>query len=128
MKKLILISALLLLVASNGWAYSETDLLKLKQLNQCLRCDLSGANLSNATLGSADLRGANLTNTKLILADFSDAKLRNAKLDGADLSSADLRDAKLGNSADLRDADLRAKYCKTKMPWGELNDDCEDAD
>jgi uncharacterized protein YjbI with pentapeptide repeats len=108
MKKLILISALLLLVASNGWAYSETDLLKLKQLNQCLRCDLSGANLSNATLGSADLR---------------DTYLRGADLSGANLRSADLRGAYL-TYADLGNA----KYCKTKMPWGEVNDDCEDAD
>ena len=76
MKRLLLISALLLLVASNGWAYNETDLAKLKVLNACVGCDLIGANLE----------------------------------------SADLRNADLGN----------AKYCKTKMPWGEVNDDCEE--
>ena len=80
MKKLILLSALLL-VASNGWAYNETDLAKLRALNQCEGCDLSGA----------DLRDADLTK----------ANLKNATLDGA-------------------------KFCKTKMPWGELNDHCEE--
>ena len=37
MKKLILISALLLF-ASNGWAYNETDLAKLRALNACEAC------------------------------------------------------------------------------------------
>jgi uncharacterized protein YjbI with pentapeptide repeats len=85
MKKLILISALLL-VAFDGWAYNETDLAKFKALNVCERCDLSEIKLRNANLG-----GANLTTSNL----------RNAKLDGA-------------------------KFCKTQMPWGEVNDDCED--
>ena len=70
-----------MLVASNGWAYNETDLAKFKVLNACVGCDLIGANLESA-----------------------------------DLRSADLRNADLGN----------AKYCKTKMPWGEVNDDCEE--
>ena len=87
MKKLILISALLL-VASNGWAYNETDLAKFKALNACVGCDLSGAALSKA-----DLKNTDLTTTNL----------RYAKLDGA-------------------------KYCKTQMPWGEVNDDCENAE
>ena len=35
----------------------------------------------------------------------------NAKLSGADLTGADLSGA---------------RFCKTKVPWGELNDGCED--
>ena len=69
MKKLILISALLL-VASNGWAYNETDLAKFKALDACESCDLSGAKFGNANLSGA-------------------------------------------------------KFCKTQMAWGEVNDDCE---
>ena len=67
MKKLILLSALLLF-GSNSWAYNETDLAKLKALNACEGCDLSGANLS-----FANLSGVNLTTSKL----------KKAKLDGA---------------------------------------------
>jgi len=52
MKKLILISALLL-VASNGWAYNETDLAKFKALDACESCDLSGAKFGNANLSGA---------------------------------------------------------------------------
>ena len=104
MKKLILISALLLVVASNGWAYNETDLAKLRATNACKRCDLSGADLRGANPRSADLR---------------DTYLRGADLSGANLRSADLRGAYL-TYADLGNA----KYCKTKMPWGEINDDC----
>ena len=33
----------------------------------------------------------------------------------------------LCNKARLQKAKLDdVKYCKTKMPWGELNDDCEE--
>ena len=34
------------------------------------------------------------------------------------LTTTNLKNAKLDG----------AKYCKTKMTWGELNDDCENAD
>ena len=92
MKKFILISALLF--SFNGWAYNETDLAKLKALNACVGCDLSGANLQRANLNNA-----NLNNADLIGADFTGVNFRDAKLEGA-------------------------KFCKTQMPWGEVNDDC----
>ena len=112
MKKLILISALLLFVVSNTWAYNETDLAKFKALNVCEGCDLSGANLRDikpgwyATLSNADLSGA----------DLHRADLRDANLRGANFTATILTNAQLDG----------AKFCKTQMPWGEVNDDCED--
>ena len=93
MKKLFLISALLL-VASNGWAYNETDLAKFKALNVCEGCDLSGANLQgtgNDVLEFRRFSGANLSFANLSGVNLTTSKLKKAKLDGA-------------------------KYCKTKMP------------
>jgi len=93
MKKLFLISALLL-VASNGWAYNETDLAKFKALNACEGCDLSGANLQgtgNDVLEFRRFSGANLSFANLSGVNLTTSKLKKAKLDGA-------------------------KYCKTKMP------------
>ena len=92
MKKLILISALLL--CSNGWAYNETDLAKFKALNACEGCDLSGANLQgtgNDVLEFRRFSGANLSFANLSGVNLTTSKLKKAKLDGA-------------------------KYCKTKMP------------
>jgi len=88
MKRLIIIAGLL--VAFDGWAYNETDLAKLKALNACESCDLSGANLKRANLVSAQF--------------YPKANLSRADLYGANLSGA--------------------KYCKTQMPWGKLNNDC----
>jgi hypothetical protein len=90
MKKLILISALLL-VTSKSWAYNETDLAKFKALNVCEGCDLSGADLSLAYLNKANLHGADLSGANLSGVNLTTSKLKKAKLDGA-------------------------KYCKTKMP------------
>ena len=103
MNRLIILASLLLLVAFDGWAYNETDLLKLKQLNQCIGCDLSGANLTEANLRSAELSYADLTDANLSGANLTTTILKNAKLAGA-------------------------KFCKTQMAWGEVNDDCENAD
>ena len=86
MRKLLLISALLL--GSNGWAYNETDLVKLKAINACEGCDLSVANLTRENLGGADLRDAILYKT-----NFGRANLSGANLTGADLRGADLRGA-----------------------------------
>jgi hypothetical protein len=87
--------------------------------------DLSGANLLGADLGRADLRGANLSDATLIEANLfgahlSGADLRGANLFGTNLSEAYLRGANL-SGADLPDA----KFCKTIMPNGTLNNcDC----
>ena len=127
MKKLFLISALLL-VASNGWAYNETDLAKFKALNACEGCDLSGANLQGtgndvlefrrfsganlrgANLSFADLRGANLSFADLTDADLTRANLTGAKLTGVNLCNANLTTTILGfNNSNLPGA----KFCKT---------------
>jgi|TARA_B100000315_G_scaffold219225_1_gene221016 uncharacterized protein YjbI with pentapeptide repeats len=131
MRNLLLISALLF--SFNGWAYSETDLAKLKATGACEGCDLSGAILSYLNLGGANLSGANLSGADLrktsfsmlaILsgADLSGAILAFANLSGADLRGADFTGAFVGSQARL----AGAKYCKTKIRRKERNDDCEE--
>jgi len=85
------------------------------RLENAIRPDLDGANLSGADLTRAklyhaDLSGANLTRAKLyhadlMAADLSGANLGDANLRGADLSGANLRGANLGG-ANLRGANL----------------------
>ena len=72
--------------------------------------DLSEANLGRANLSEADLDGANLSEADLGRANLSGASLRGADLSGADLSGADLDEANLSGAnlgmANLRGADL----------------------
>jgi len=127
-----------------AWTYNESDLLKLKSLNACEDCDLRGANISKdrlldpslyfAILKAANLKRANLSKAYLKRANLSEANLSEANLTGANLTGANLKGANL-KEANLSEANLTgantknvrldgAKYCKTKMPWGELNDGC----
>ena len=71
MKKLLLLLSLLL--STNAWTYNESDLIKLKTLNACEGCDLSGIHLNGA-----DLRRANLSD-----ADLTTSILKNVELDNA---------------------------------------------
>ena len=111
MKKLILISALLLVVIGCEkkepalvFAGSELDLKKFKALNSCGGCDLRGADLGGADFKDTNLNGANL----------KDANLESANLEGANLTKTQLENTKLDG----------AKFCKAQMPWGEVNDNC----
>jgi Pentapeptide repeats (8 copies) len=109
------------------------------------RIDLSGANLSVGDLIGGKLSGASLVETDLSEADLSQADLSGAylcgaKLNGAHFNRTDLREANLlwanlseanlseANlfRANLRGADLEnAKFCKTTMPDGTVNNrDC----
>ncbi len=81
-------------------AFEETHLQKLKKLNACEGCDLSGANLARVDLWGANLSGADLSG-----ADLMDAVLRAANLSGANLNGANLREVKM-MVADLSGADL----------------------
>ncbi|MFC8678057.1 pentapeptide repeat-containing protein [Streptomyces griseorubiginosus] len=67
--------------------------------------DLTGADLTRATLSGADLTGADLTRATLSGADLTDADLTRANLTRANLSGADLTGADLYSTI-LREADL----------------------
>ena len=72
--------------------------------NICI--DLSGADLSNATLDSADLSGAHLIGANLSNATLKYTDLNGATLNSADLNGATLKGANLSGT-DLRDATLK---------------------
>ena len=123
-----------MLMATSGWAYNESDLIKLKTIYACINCDLSGldftkvytkvwlstANLSGANLTGANLTGANLSGANLTGADLSEADFSKVNLREANLSNADFSKAKSMSRTVLDDA----KYCNTTMLWGVLNDGC----
>ena len=90
---------------SEGYAFDEASLKKLRAMNHCPKCDLSEANLRKADLKKADLSGVDLRG-----ADLSGANLENVFLSGADL-----RGVKLD----------KAILCNTQMPWGKENKDCK---
>jgi uncharacterized protein YjbI with pentapeptide repeats len=110
------------------------NILKVKAVNKCKGCNLSGADLTGAKLSTADLSHSNLSNSDLsnvylLLADLSSADLTGAKLNGANLSNADLSNADLSNAdltgAKLNNANLTgAIFCNTKTPWGLDNTGC----
>jgi uncharacterized protein YjbI with pentapeptide repeats len=88
--------------------FDEAHLAKLKSTNNCRGCDLSNANLTNASLMSADLTGsnlsgANLTNAYLYLANLTNANIENANLTNAHLYGAVFKGVKKAG-ADLSGA------------------------
>ena len=97
MKKLIGVSCFLLMGLSlQGCGLFKSDLDKLLETKECQKCDLSGANLTEARLDGANLTGANLKE-----ANLTDVILIGANLDGADTTGA--------------------IFCRTIMPDGSKN-------
>ena len=104
---------------------------RLKTLNACPGCDLTGAdlaeihleyvNLKGANLAGTDLTNANLSYTNLIWADLSNADLWGANLAGADLTGADLTGMNLKDAYSI----TGAKFCMTKTSYGLDNTGCE---
>ena len=89
---------------------------RLKTLNACPGCDLTGADLAEVHLEYVNLKGANLAGTDLTNANLSYTNLIGANLAGADLTGVNLKDAY---------SITGAKFCKTKTPYGLDNTDCE---
>ena len=65
MKKVLMLCFSLMTVSLQVSAFKESDLSKLKETNNCPKCDLVGADLAGMTLGGADLTGANLEGASL---------------------------------------------------------------
>ena len=107
---LIALTVAATMFASSASAFDPADLQKLKDTNECLFCDLGGANLEsadvmNANLYGADLSGADLSGAILIYADLSGANLGGTNLDGANLYGAQM---------------MGAILCNTTMPDGSV--------
>ena len=85
MRNLLLISALLF--SFNGWAYNEQDLAKLKALNACEGCDLSGADLSGVDLTDANLSGANLSDADLSAANYKRTRYCKTQMPWGEVNS-----------------------------------------
>ena len=105
-----------LALATSATAADPEHIEKLDVTGQCVACDLSGADLTDAHLIGVDLRhadlsGANLTGANLEGADLSGANLEGAILDSAFLTNASLKNADLDRvdftSATINDADVR---------------------
>ena len=69
-----------------GLACNDLGQLKQSGFNECVECDLSGANLTGANLAGVDLSGNDLTGANLTGADLGVANLIGANLTGADLT------------------------------------------
>ena len=81
---------------------------KLFRDNECVGCDLKDINMKGLYLWKADLRRANLMKADLRAVDLTEANLTNAMILGANT--------------------VGAKFCKTTMPDGSINNrDCEKA-
>ena len=125
---IIALTAISLTGISGAQAFNKKQFQAVKAgQQQCLWCDLIGANLANIKLRNIDLSGANLTGADLSGAkfhnvDLSGADLTGAKLDGTDLSGSKLTGADLDqvdlSTAILTGTKVEKAYCDfgTKFP------------
>ncbi len=114
----ILFCALLAIPLSAGIAaaFDQADIEKLKEVNRCESCDLSGADLTGVNLAYAELPKADLSH-----ANLAGVQLGQANLSGANLSGADLTGAKL-NMANLKEANLSgARLPEARLYRAELD-------
>ena len=119
-----------MLMATSGWAYNESDLIKLKTIYGCMNCDLSGLDFTiipwvitkeGPYLKEINLNGANLSGANLSGADLSEASLDKANLSGANLSGANFTKAFL-TSAKLSEANLDGVVLwMTKLNYADLS-------
>ena len=120
MKRSIILSLAITLLAAPASGFKQENLDKLKATNACEMCDLRETYLREANLFRANLREANLFRTYLREANLTGADLTEAELNFADLSNSDL------TGADLSNSDLTGTtFCNTMMPDGSVNNaDC----
>ena len=94
MERLLAIALSFLMLAglsANTFAVNSGDLDRLRETNECSKCDLVGA----------DLRGT----------DLSEANLTRTNLKGANLTAVNLEGVNL----------METKFCRTTMPDGTKN-------
>jgi uncharacterized protein YjbI with pentapeptide repeats len=140
-KYLILAFGLFIFGVSSAYSstYNNSQLDQFEQTNQCINCDLSGAqlnynhsgtvleqsNLSNINLfssiylnlSSSNLKQVNFTGANLAHADFSQSDLTGARFDGSTIDGANFFGAKGVNLTNV-------KLCNVILPDGK-NSGCD---
>ncbi|MEL6495859.1 MAG: pentapeptide repeat-containing protein [Cyanobacteria bacterium J06623_7] len=94
-------------LATSVQAANPEHVRQLDMLGECVACDLSGADLTNAHLIGADLRHADLSGANLSGANLEGADLTGANLEGAILDSTYATDVSF-NQANLNRVDFTA--------------------
>ena len=102
--------------SSGSSIFDPADLQQLKDTNECVDCNLKGADLEYADLGETDLRGADLRGASLKGAYLKSANLKSTHLRGANLKDADLRGAYLGVANVFYALMNGTSLCNTIMP------------
>ncbi|WP_044555936.1 pentapeptide repeat-containing protein [Shewanella piezotolerans] len=98
-----------ILISSAHAETTDDNVTTLISTNACKNCDLSDADLDNATLTFADLSGADLTDAILTNVDLFESTLTGTNFSGADMSKGDFRGSEM-TYADLSDANLTGAY------------------
>lgn len=106
--------------ASESGIDTKAQVQRLLETNECVRCDLRGADLAKADLDHANLEGANLQGANLSRAEMNQAYLVGANLNDATLIETDLDQSKL-LQASLVGADLtKAKLLEANLTRANL--------
>lgn len=100
-----------LALATTTLAANPDHLQRLLKTNQCVNCDLTGANLEDTNLFGASLVGANLTGANLKGSNLGSANLTETNLTGAKLNNANLYLATL-DTTNFSQADLSNAYLR----------------
>ena len=114
---------LFIVLVLNGvavFAYNPDHLVKIKNQEFCISCDLSNSDLRNIDLSGKVIRGSNMSGAKLNGANFTGADLNGVNFNGADLSNAILLDADISWSH----MNNKTIMCRATMPDGSINMDC----
>jgi uncharacterized protein YjbI with pentapeptide repeats len=111
----LLALALTALLAHGARAADPDDIARARdtrRIAECVRCDLSGADLTDGFFQFANLREANLSNSRLDGANMAGAQLHGANLRNANLVYTNL------SGAQLLGADARgANFSKAWLNW-----------
>ena len=100
---IFIICTLFMLLSVPSHAFNPSDLTRMNNMEDCPKCDLSGADLVNAKKAKMNMSDANLSRANLTNATLFGVNLNNANLTGANLSKVNLRDSDL-IGANLRPA------------------------
>lgn len=101
MKKIAILCFAVLLLTSSAFAFNQSHLDMVKNKQNCIKCDLSGAKLWFIKMNALDLRGTNFSGAK-----FFYTEMKGANLEGANFSNGQVNAVRFHNS-NLKNANFK---------------------
>ena len=121
-KKIATFCFAVLVLTSSAFAFNQSHLDKIKNYEDCEKCDLTGANLHFVKMNHLDLRGTNFSGASFLYTEMRGANLEGANFSHGQVNTVRFHKANLKNAVFTGSMIFRSQFYKADITGADFSE------